>query len=84
MEAERFIPVAAGFQGLTMKAKTIKRYIIELNDIEAKLIYHALMQFENQNNMKNHGNINKIKELKECFYELLNPASVHMKNKSVF
>ncbi|HEB29382.1 MAG TPA: hypothetical protein ENI15_00690 [Spirochaetes bacterium] len=67
-----------------MKAKTIKRHIIELNDIEAKLIYRALMHLENQNNIKNYDNIMKVKELKECFYDLVNPASVHIKNKRDF
>ncbi len=67
-----------------MKAKTIKRHIIELNDNEAKLIYRALMHLENQNNIKNYNNIMKVKELKECFYDLVNPASVHIKNKRDF
>jgi hypothetical protein len=67
-----------------MKAKTIKRHIIELNDIEAKLIYRALMHFENQNNFRNNDNVMKVKELKECFYELVNPAAVHIKNKRDF
>ena len=67
-----------------MKAKTIKRHIIELNDIEAKLIYRSLMHFENQNNFKNNDSIIKLKELKECFYELLNPDSVHIKNHGNF
>ena len=67
-----------------MKAKTIKRHIIELNDIEAKLIYRSLMHFENQNNFKNNDSVIKLKELKECFYKLLNPDSVYIKNHENF
>jgi hypothetical protein len=67
-----------------MKAKTIKRHIVELNDSEARLIYHALMYFENQNNIKNHENVNKIKELRESFYQVLNPASVRIKDRKIF
>jgi hypothetical protein len=62
-----------------MKAKTIKRHIVELSDVEAKLIYHALIQFENKNNVNNNDNLSKIKELKESFYELINPVSARIK-----
>ena len=81
---ERFKPAAAEIRGLLMKARTIKRHIVELNDNEVKLIYHALMYFENQNNIKNHENVNKIKELRECFYEVINPASARLKDRKIF
>ncbi|MBA7555843.1 hypothetical protein ES705_48535 [subsurface metagenome] len=57
-----------------MKVKTIKRHIITITDTEAKLIYRALMLYENQNDFKSYGSKEIVTGMKECFYDLVKPG----------
>jgi hypothetical protein len=56
-----------------MKARTIKRHVIILDDYEARLIYYVLRQFEKQDYREIDAigiNKEKLRELKECFHDL--------------
>lgn len=56
-----------------MKARTIKRHVIILDDYEARLIYYVLRQFEKQDYREIDAigiNKEKLQELKECFHDL--------------
>jgi hypothetical protein len=56
-----------------MKARTIKRHVIILDDYEARLIYYVLRQFEKQDYREIDAigiNKEKLQELKECFHGL--------------
>lgn len=67
-----------------MKSKTIVRHILELEDNEVRLIYHALRNFEKKDYLKLDMvgiNTDKVEELKRSFYELIKPHSEYYKRK---
>jgi hypothetical protein len=56
-----------------MKAKTVKRHVIVLDDYEARLIYYVLRHFEGKDFREIDAigiNRDKLHELKESFHEL--------------
>ncbi len=56
-----------------MKAKTVKRHVIVLDDYEARLIYYVLRHFEGKDFREIDAigiNRDKLHELKQSFHEL--------------
>jgi len=64
-----------------MKAKTIKRHVVVLDDIEVKMIYHALMLLETQKAAVGSESKQQLETLKKCFYDLIKPTSVSLRRK---
>jgi len=66
--------------GSVMKAKTVKRHVIVLDDYEARLIYYVLRYFEGQDFREIDAigiNREKLHELKQSFHELFKERSVN-------
>ena len=64
--------------GSDMKAKTVKRHVIVLDDYEARLIYYVLRYFEGQDFREIDAigvNRDKLHELKLSFHELFKERS---------
>jgi hypothetical protein len=63
-----------------MKAKTVKRHVIVLDDYEARLIYYVLRYFEGQDFREIDAigiNRDKLHELKQSFHELFKERSAN-------
>jgi hypothetical protein len=63
-----------------MKAKTVKRHVIVLDDYEARLIYYVLRHFEGQDFREIDAigiNREKLHELKQSFHELFKERSAN-------
>jgi hypothetical protein len=61
-----------------MKAKTVKRHVIVLDDYEARLIYYVLRYFEGKDFREIDAigiNREKLHELKQSFHELFKERS---------
>jgi len=68
---------SAGLNGYPMKAKTIKRHVVILDEYEARLIYYVLRHLEKRDfdGIDAVGiDKNRLRELKECFQELLSES----------
>jgi hypothetical protein len=64
-----------------MKAKTIKRHVVVLDDSEVKMIYHALMLLETQKAAVGSESKEQLETLKKSFYDLIKSTSVSLRRK---